>query len=213
MNVIRLLVLTMIFILSTSWADLVDRPAESWTEYDLLAEVIVLSMDVETDIQHSKAGLSEGYGNLASLELRESLKMPSTSNQLAVIVPTYWLNDGVRLPAFPFATHFASGMPVKVSGKWNQDQSWIVLREVLSDEQWARYEEQIRAGQNDVIATPLSDHDHALQEQFQQVQMALEKIEEYGKQFDNGTLTREEYQRLTEPLEQIIQQPITWEIK
>lgn len=42
---------------------------------------------------------------------------------------------------------------------------------------------------------------------------ALEKIGEYGKQLDNGTLTWEEFKQLTEPLEKIVQQPTTFEIE
>lgn len=52
-----------------------------------------------------------------------------------------------------------------------------------------------------------------LQKQNQEIQAALEKIGEYGKQLDNGTLTWEEFQRLTEPLEKIVHRPTTFVIE
>lgn len=52
-----------------------------------------------------------------------------------------------------------------------------------------------------------------LQKQNQEIQAALEKIGEYGKQLDNGTLTWKEFQRLTEPLEKIVHQPSTFNIE
>lgn len=170
-------------------------------------------MDDQAEIQYFKAGLTEGYGNVAYLEMKKSLRLPANTNKWAVIVPSYWLNKGVKLPAFPFATHLTNGVPVKIACKWNRDKSWMVLNEVLPDELWSRYEEQIRVGQGGVVLAPLPESIHIVQEQNQEIQAALEKIGEYGKQLDNGTLTWEEFQRLTDPLEQIVHQPTTFEIE
>ena len=52
-----------------------------------------------------------------------------------------------------------------------------------------------------------------LQKQNQEIQAALEKNGEYGKQLDNGTLTWEEFQRLTAPLEKIVHQSSTFVVE
>lgn len=198
--------------LGCCWAEPIARSAEFWAEYDLIAEVDIRSLDSQADIQFSSAGASRGFGHAATVEVVNALRLPSDTNQWSILVPVYWMYDGQRLPAFPFDEQLINPGPHKIACCWSGDHAWMVLKEILPDELWARYEAQKNSGETN--APPrISESMKLLQEQQREVEKALDKIGEYGKQLDGGKLTWEEFKQLTEPLEKIVQQPITMEIE
>ena len=212
-NIVRLWALNIwLFVLGCCWADPIDRPAELWMEYDLIAEVDILSLDSQKEIRHSVSGASQGFGHVATVEVRRALRSPSDTNQWTIVVPTYVMYDGNRLPVFPFEEQLSNPVPQKIACKWSKDRSWMVLAELLPEELWTRYEGQKNANVTN-MPPRMSESMRRFQEQHREVGEAREKIWEYDKQLDSGTITEEQYKQLTEPLEKIVQQPISLDIK
>ena len=199
--------------LATCWADPIDRPAESWIEYDLIAEVDLISIDSQRDVNYSTSGSSMGYGYAATVKVRNYLISPKDTNQWVIIVPTYWIDDARRLPAFPFEERISSPEPDKIACKWNQDKSWLVLKEILSEGQWNHYTAQKTEGKSESVVVRMSEGAQREQEQNREIMEALEQIGEYGKKLDSGILTWEEFRKLTEPLEKIVQQSTSFSIE
>jgi hypothetical protein len=212
-NAFTVILLIMVLTTYRSWADPIERPLETGLEYDLIAEVDVLSLNDQEEVTYEQSEHSQSVGYRCVLNVRKSLRIPANTNQWTVIVPIHLLYQGHKLPAFPFVPILTNGVPVKIACKWTQDHSWIVLQMIVSDEIWARYGEQIGTEQVSDQSAPVSESMHLLQEQNQEILDALDKIGEYAEQYDNGTLTWEELQQLIEPLEKIVHQPATFVIE
>lgn len=194
------------------WADPIDRPAEFWMEYDLIAEVEVSSLDPQKEIQHSSVGASQGFGHAATVDVRSALRSPVDTNRWTIIVPTYWMDDGKRLPAFPFGEQLSNPGLHKIACKWNRDHFWLVLERLLPDELWARYEKQKNSGETN--APPkMTESLKLLQKQRREMEKAFEQIGEYEKQRDAGLIPEEEYERLSNDLLESVQQPITFTVE
>ena len=206
MNVMKsILAVFWLFVIGCCWADPIDRPAEFWMEYDLIAEVEVSSLDPQKEIQHSSVGASQGFGHAATVEVRRALRSPSDTNKWTIIVPTYWMDDGKRLPAFPFGEQLSNPGVFKIACKWNQNRSWLVLQELLTEESWSRYEVQVKTG---AAPEPSPSHSKRLQVQ-SDIEEASAKIDVYAQQVKDGLLTEEQFKQQAEPLMKILLQPYT----
>ena len=187
------------------WADPIGRPAEFWMEYDLIAEVEVSSLDPQKEIQHSSVGASQGFGHAATVEVRSALRSPADTNRWTIIVPTYWMDDGKRLPAFPFGEQLSNPGVFKTACKWSQDRSWLVLQKLLTEELWSRYEVQIKTG---AAPEPSPSHSKRLQVQ-REIEEVSAKIDMYAQQVKDGLMTEEQFKQEAEPLMKILLQPYT----
>lgn len=190
------------------WADPVDVPADSWTEYDLIVDVDMPVIDGQGEIQFMNDGGTQGYGLAATVHVLRALKLPADTNTWTIIIPSYWISEGVKNTAYPYVEKLAGTIHHTVACKWNPDHSLMVLREILPENIWDRYEHQIQSGATNVGSSTAAELT-LRQSQEQEIPQAAEKIREYLKQLESGAITEEEYQQYTEPYQKILQQPRT----
>ena len=213
MNVMKsILAVFWLFVIGCCWADPIDRPAEFWMEYDLIAEVEVSSLDPQKEIQHSSVGASQGFGHAATVEVRRALRSPADTNRWTIIVPTYWMDDGKRLPAFPFDEQLSNPGVFKIACKWNHDHAWLVLEELLPEELWARYEGQEKAGETN-MPPKMSEGMKLIQDRRREMREAAGKLDDYRKRLEGGAISEEEYERLSNALLESVQKPITFSVE
>lgn len=130
---------------------------------------------------------------------RTTLRAPTDTNRRAIIVPTHWIDDGKRLPAFPFEEQLSNPVPHIIAYKWSQERSGLVLEELLQEELWARHEGQEKAGETN-MPPRMSEGVKLIQDRSREIREETDNIGDYRKRRDSGVISEEEYERLSNEL-------------
>ena len=191
------------WIVSSSVAEPVSRPARSMEYYDLVAKVLVQSVDSHMEHTYHQNPDSQLTGYPLHVELVETLRKTDDVEMSQLLVPAWTLVNGRRYDNPDLeAGHFASPNVVSIACKlYPSEAKWWVVEWVLTDDMWETYRQQKESG---VVERPLSQEDYDIQRRLD----ATRKMKELIKQMEDGEISREDYNLRCAPLMEILSQPI-----
>lgn len=197
-----ILILAMVW-LHSSRAEPVARPADSWEEYDLLAKVVVQSVDSHEEHVYRRSPDFQLVGHPLQVELVETLRKTDDVDMSKLLV-TAWTIHGGRRYGNPDleAGRVAPSNVVSIACRiYLSEATWCVVEWVLTDDMWETYQRQKGTG---VVERPYSPEDYDIQQRLD----AGRKRAELRKKMEVGEITREEYKIQSAPLTEILSQPI-----
>ena len=190
----------------TCFAEPVAEPAESWADYDLIAKVVVRSVDTNREIQTYASSEAQSFAHPAEIEVVERLRMPDeVAGPLNLLIPSYSNYKGKRLecPLFTGGVHSSTNV-IAVAGRYIDGKKWLLLEWLLSDEWWAKYRKQMESGIVGPNANIPSEEDRERID-------AANKMKELNRQVRAGKISMEECNRQSAPLSEILNRPIQLE--
>ena len=206
-NLIYALCISNIFA-SRCHSELFDRPSDYFDDYDMLAVASIVSISEKAEFVYAKSEYSTGYGYMANLEVQKALKLPVETNNINLVVPSYENRNGRIVPCAQYLPDLTNAVTVKLAGKWNADKTWIILNWILSDQEWERYQTQIDTGRPRERNSETTD---LIQRHMNQQVETIKQIENYAIQMENGIISLEEYEKLTGPLWNNLNSPLTFD--
>ena len=178
-------------------ADPAAKPADSWEQYDLIAKVVVRSVDETREIQTYASAEAQTFAHPAEVEIVEPLRMPAGTEPLNLLVPRYSIYRGKRVEPFYWASgRYSSANALALACHYTRDGSGLIVEWVLPEKTWEMYRQQKETG---VVERP-----RTAQEEEQQLLDAAQKRRELRDKIQEGLISREEYSRLSAPYTEIV---------
>ena len=179
-------------------ADPVARPADSWEQYDLIAKVVVRSIDETREILTYESTEARTFAYPAEVEVVEPLRMPAAPGPLHLLVPRYSIYRGKRMDSYYWTSgRYSTTNALALACRYTRDKKGLVVKWILPEETWDVYRQQKETG---VVERPRS----AQEEEEQQLLDAAQSLKELGRERDEGKIGWEEYNRRAEPLRMIL---------
>lgn len=179
-------------------AEPVAQPEVSWDSYDLIAKVVVKSIDATREIQTYDSPEAQSFAHPAEVEVVEPLRLPPEPGPLNLLVPSYSFYRGKRLESHNLASgRFSTTNVLALACRYSIDKKWLVVEWVLPEGMWETYRKQKETG---VVEHKTSNSDDEEQEFLD----AAQSMDELIKQKDEGKIGWEEYNRRAAPLREIM---------
>ena len=179
-------------------AEPVDTPADSWEHYDLIAKVMVRSVDATREIQTYDSPEAQSFYQPAEVEVIEPLRLPTEAGPLNLLVPSHSFYRGKRLESYYLESGlFPSTNVLALACRYSDDKKWLILEWMLSEEMWQTYRKQKETGVVEHSASAQEEEDKQLLD-------AAQRMKELIKQKDEGSIGWEEYHKRAEPLREIL---------
>ena len=158
----RLILILGLFWLHSSRAEPVARPAESWEEYDLIAKVVVRSVDASQEVKTYDTAEAQMFAHPVEVEVVAPLRMPGTGVTWTVLAPGYGIYRGKRLDVYYWTNGVYSTTNVlALACRFARDKATLAVDWVLTDEEWETYRRQKETG---AVERPPSQADHEIQQ-------------------------------------------------
>jgi hypothetical protein len=180
-------------------ADPVARPADSWEQYDLIAKVVVRSIDETREILTYESTEARTFAYPAEVEVVEPLRMPAAPEPWTLLVPRYSIYGGRGMESHNWTSGLYSTTNVlALACRYTRDSKGLVVKWILPEETWETYRQQKETG---VVGRPLS----AQEEEEKLLLDAAQKRRELRDKMQEGLISREEYNRLSAPYTEILE--------
>ena len=179
-------------------ADPVAKPADSWEQYDLIAKVVVRSIDETREILTCESTEAQTFAHPVEVEVVAPLRMPAEIGPLNLLVPRYSIYRGKRMESYYWASgRYSTTNALALACHYTRDGSGWIVEWILPEETWDVYRQQKETG---VVERPRSMQE----EEEQQLLDAAQSLKELGREKDEGKIGWEEYNRRAEPLRMIL---------
>ena len=179
-------------------AEPVARPADSWEHYDLIAKVVVRSVDETQEIQTYESPEAQTFAHPAEMEIVEPLRMPVGVAPRILLVPRYSIYRGKRMESHNWTSgRYSTTNMLALACRYTRDKKGLVIEWILPEKTWDVYRQQKETG---VVEHPVS----AQEEEERQLLAAAQKRRELRRQMQEGLISQEEYDRLSAPYTEII---------
>lgn len=194
-----------VFINLTSLAFEMPSPAESLDSYNLIAKVVIKSIDLQREVQYFDSSGIQAFGHPVVMEVIDPLIISSRTNELTVLAQAYGFNHGRRyVHPQVFTGYIVQSNALTIACRYFDNTNWLVIAEILSEEMWEIYRKQKETG---VIEKKISEEAESNQVIREQLLANQKKLALY-EQLRQGQITEEEFQKQMEALKTITNRTI-----
>ncbi len=180
-------------------AEPVAWAAESPEEYDLIAKVVILSVDSLQEVKTHDTSEAQTYAHPIEVKIMEALRMPEgATSPMQLLVPSYSIYKGSRLEC-PLLESISSveGKSIAVACRFDETKKWLLLDSILTDEMWETYQNQKESGTAGEGEYPSVEETSELENAIKADRMIFEKA-------NRGEISWEEYHKQAAPFRTII---------
>ncbi len=180
-------------------------PAESLVSYNLIAKVVIKSIDLQREVQFVDSSGIQAFGHPIVIEVIDPLHISSKTNELTVLAQAWGFNHGRRYVHPQFSTgYIAESNTLAIACRYFDNTNWLVIAEVLSEEMWEIYRKQKETNVIDNKTSEESESNQLIREQL----LANQKKLALCEQLRQGKISEEEFQKRVEALKIITNRPI-----
>lgn len=172
--------------------------------YDLIAKVIIRSIDATRAIQYIDTHETQAFGYPVEMDLVETICMPDNIGDYRVLMQGYGYHNEVKIAsADSFIEAFHKTNAMAIGGLQYLDKNIMVIVSVLSDQEWEHY----LKGAEEMGSAKIKDSaEDSSQEPNERIRALEQRIMLRG-QLSRGEITEEEYHQKTESLEKLLKRP------
>lgn len=179
---------------------------KAWDRHDLIAKVIIRSIDMQREIQYINTPQAQAFGYPLDYEMVEPMRMPLGSSEVKIIVPAYCVVGGRKIPSLQMSNGAISiSNTLAITCHYYDNPEYLAIEGIVSNEAWTVYQRQKEVGASPSRAMPELCVEPDKQEQVK----AILKQVTLRRQMRKGEITEEEFKRQNAVLDEVIQTQIS----